>query len=209
MRPDTCLHVQLHWPDQHRSQHGNGRLVAKVTQRQTARDRVLEASLTLFVEHGVSGTSLQMIADRTGTSKSAVLSQFGSKEEIVIATVTPVFDDIARVVKIAESMTAPESQREVAATGLVELTVRHRHRAVLYFDPAVDSAMRSDPELYGLYDRLVATLSGPEGDLAAEVAAAMLVGGLFCGIVDPRLSDAPEDELHRIMLANAKRQLQI
>ncbi|SIH92395.1 TetR/AcrR family transcriptional regulator [Mycobacteroides abscessus] len=183
--------------------------MVKATQRQTARDRVLEASLALFVEHGVSGTSLQMIADRMGTSKSAVLSQFGSKEDIVIATVTPVFDDIARVVKIAESMTAPEAQREVIATGLVELTVRHRYRAVLYFDPAVDSAMRRDPELHGLYDKLVTILSGPDGDLAATVAAVMLVCGLFCGIADPRLSDAPEGELHRIMLANAKRHLQL
>jgi hypothetical protein len=34
--------------------------------RTAAQTRVLIAALDLFAEHGVSGTSLQMIADRTG-----------------------------------------------------------------------------------------------------------------------------------------------
>lgn len=33
------------------------------------RDRLLEAAQELFAEHGVSGTSLQMIADRLGVNE--------------------------------------------------------------------------------------------------------------------------------------------
>ncbi|YCU35587.1 hypothetical protein ACRYGU_23735 [Mycobacteroides abscessus] len=61
--------------------------------------------------------------------------------------------------------------------------------------------------IHYLIDKLVTILSGPDANLAATVAAVMLVCGLFCSIADPRLSDAPEDEFHRIMLANAKRHL--
>ena len=36
------------------------------------RERVLDASLELFAERGVAGTSLQMIAERLGLTKRAV-----------------------------------------------------------------------------------------------------------------------------------------
>ena len=53
--------------------------------RTAAQTRVLDAALKLIAEHGVSGTSLQMIADAMGVTKAAVYRQFKTKEEIVIA----------------------------------------------------------------------------------------------------------------------------
>ena len=40
--------------------------------RGQGRDRVVAAALELFSERGVSGTSLQMIADRLGVGKASV-----------------------------------------------------------------------------------------------------------------------------------------
>ncbi|WP_156765397.1 TetR/AcrR family transcriptional regulator, partial [Mycobacterium sp. 1245852.3] len=48
-----------------------------------ARTRVLDAALDLIANHGVSGTSLQMIADAVGITKAAVYHQFRTKEQIV------------------------------------------------------------------------------------------------------------------------------
>ena len=53
--------------------------------RTAAQTRILDAALDLFADHGVSGTSLQMIADAIGVTKAAVYHQFKTKEEIVIA----------------------------------------------------------------------------------------------------------------------------
>ena len=53
--------------------------------RTAAQIRVLDAALKLISERGVSGTSLQMIADEMGVTKAAVYRQFKTKEEIVIA----------------------------------------------------------------------------------------------------------------------------
>ena len=50
-----------------------------------AQKRVIAASLDLFGTHGVSGTSLQMIADAIGVTKAAVYHQFKSKDDVVIA----------------------------------------------------------------------------------------------------------------------------
>jgi AcrR family transcriptional regulator len=48
--------------------------------RTAAQTRVLDAALDLISEHGVSGTSLQMIADAVGVTKAAVYHQFKTKE---------------------------------------------------------------------------------------------------------------------------------
>ena len=41
-----------------------------------AQTRIIEAALVLFAEHGISGTSLQMIADAIGVTKAAVYHQY-------------------------------------------------------------------------------------------------------------------------------------
>ncbi|MGD1110405.1 MAG: helix-turn-helix domain-containing protein, partial [Mycobacterium sp.] len=57
----------------------------RVIQHSAARTRVLDAALNLFAAHGVSGTSLQMIADAVGITKAAIYHQFRTKDQIVIA----------------------------------------------------------------------------------------------------------------------------
>ena len=52
--------------------------------RSAAQTRILVAALDLFAEHGVSGTSLQMIADALGVTKAAVYHQFKTKDEIAL-----------------------------------------------------------------------------------------------------------------------------
>jgi AcrR family transcriptional regulator len=53
--------------------------------RSAPQTRILKVALDLFGEHGVSGTSLQMIADAVGVTKAAVYRQFKTKDEIIIA----------------------------------------------------------------------------------------------------------------------------
>ncbi|MGV0744124.1 TetR/AcrR family transcriptional regulator [Mycolicibacterium sp. XJ870] len=179
-----------------------------VAPRGFARERVLEAALALFAEHGVNGTSLQMIADRLGVSKAAVYYQFHSKDEIVLAVVQPVFDDIARLVRIAEVMSTPDAQREVAVSGMVELAVRHRRlTAVFHGDPATDSLVHSREELQDTIERLTTILLGPEPDTAGRIVIAMLSAGIYGSATDPELNDVDDAELHRVLLDCSQRLL--
>ena len=50
-----------------------------------AQARTVAASLELFAQRGVGGTSLQMIADAIGVTKAALFYQFKTKDEIVLA----------------------------------------------------------------------------------------------------------------------------
>src|SRR5262249_11719535 len=67
--------------------------------------RIIDAALGLFAEHGVRGTSLQMIADEIGVSKAAVYQQYNTKDEIVLAVAEVV------VTRLDAAATAAEADR--------------------------------------------------------------------------------------------------
>jgi len=183
--------------------------VAKaVAPRGFARERVLEAALSLFAEHGVNGTSLQMIADRLGVSKAAVYYQFHSKDEIVLAVIQPVFDDMMRLVRIAEAMSTPEARREAAVSGMVEMAVRHRRvTAVFHGDPVIDGLVHSRDELQDTIERLTGILLGPDPDVADRICMSVLAAGVYGSATDPTLNDVSDEELHRVLLDCAQRLL--
>lgn len=179
-----------------------------VAPRGFARERVLEAALSLFAEHGVNGTSLQMIADRLGVSKAAVYYQFHSKDEIVLAVIQPVFDDMMRLVRIAEAMSTPEARREAAVSGMVEMAVRHRRvTAVFHGDPVIDGLVHSRDELQDTIERLTGILLGPDPDAADRICMSVLAAGVYGSATDPTLNDVTDEELHRVLLDCAQRLL--
>ncbi|AWT51233.1 MULTISPECIES: TetR/AcrR family transcriptional regulator [Mycolicibacterium] len=183
-------------------------MAKSVAPRGFARERVLEAALKLFAEYGVHGTSLQMIADRLGVSKAAVYYQFHSKDEIVFAVVEPIFDDMRRLVKIAEAMSSPDARREAAVSGIVELAVRHRRvSAVFHGDPVIDNLVHTRDDLRGVVDRLKAILLGPDPDTSCRVMMSMLASGIFSSAMDPEIGDVPDEELHRVLLDCTQRLL--
>src|SRR5690349_1368503 len=113
-----------------------------------ARDRVIEAALELFGEYGVSGTSLQMIADRIGVTKAAVYHQFHTKEQIVLAVLAPALESLHRSIEEAERQQTAAGRRESMLTALVELAVGNRRiAAILRADPAAAELARSHPAL--------------------------------------------------------------
>ncbi|OBK71238.1 TetR/AcrR family transcriptional regulator [Mycobacterium sp. 1274761.0] len=174
--------------------------------RGPVRDRVLSAALELFAEHGVSGTSLQMIADRVGVAKASVYYQFHTKEDIVSALMNPVFDDIARLVKIAEAVGSVAARRDVAVSGLVELAVRNRDLTAVFFgDPAVDELIRARNEFAAAIDGLDALLTGPAPDDETRVATSIITAGIYGTAINPHLADVPDEELHRLLLETTQR----
>ncbi|WP_019971804.1 TetR/AcrR family transcriptional regulator [Mycobacterium sp. 141] len=179
-----------------------------VAPRGFARERVLEAALALFAEHGVNGTSLQMIADRLGVSKAAVYYQFHSKDEIVLAVVQPVFDDLSRLVRLAETMSTPDAQREVAVNGMVELAVRHRRvTAVFHGDPAIDNLVNSRADLGEIIEQLTVMLLGDDPDITTRIVISLLASGIYGSATDPKLSDVGDADLQQVLLDCTQRLL--
>ena len=183
-------------------------MAKSVLGRGTARARVLEAALTLFGEHGVGGTTLQMVADSIGVGKASVYYQFRSKEDIVAAAAQPMFDDIARVVTIAEAIEDTGTRREIAISGLIELCVRHRRwAAVLNGDPALDSLIESRADLTELIERFTDLLLGAGHGPAGRVIISMVTKGIHGAVTDRAVQDVGDDDLHQTLLAAAQQLL--
>ncbi|NUR79009.1 MAG: TetR/AcrR family transcriptional regulator [Dermatophilaceae bacterium] len=174
--------------------------------RGQGRRRVIDAAVELFAEQGVSGTSLQMIADHLGVTKAAVYYQFHAKEDIVLAVIESAVEDLAAFVATAEEQaladpTAPDSATLVALHGLVDLMINHRQVvAALMRDPEVERIMAAHENLNSLIDRLVALLLGPEPDLPRRVAVSVVGAGIAQAGIDPRLTDVDDDTLRRHLL---------
>ena len=66
-----------------------------------AKAKIVNAALDLFAEHGVGGTSLQMIADAIGVTKAAVYHQFNTKEEIVVAAAEAELSNVEAAIEAA------------------------------------------------------------------------------------------------------------
>jgi AcrR family transcriptional regulator len=181
-----------------------------VATRGFARERTLEAALDLFSGHGVSGTSLQMIADRLGVTKAAVYYQFHSKDDIALAVVKPVFDDIEHLLRIAETLPTAETRRNVAMSGMVELIIRHRRvSSVFYGDPTVHHLLEGHDEYRRIGDRLADVLLGPHPETALRVAISMLSAGIHGCVTDPLIADLDDAELQTILLDLTKKCLEV
>jgi AcrR family transcriptional regulator len=149
----------------------------------------------------VHGTSLQMIADRVGVSKAAVYYQFQSKEGIALEVIRPSIEDIARVIRIVDALPDPQQRRAVAVSGLVEMVVRHRRLAVMFYgDPAIDQLVMTEPEFKAVADRLRELLEGPDRNDVDRIAFSVFCSGVGRAAADPELADIDDANLHRALL---------
>lgn len=173
--------------------------------RGAARDRVVEVAVELFAEHGVQDTSLQMIADRIGVGKAAVYYQFPSKDEIVLAVLRPVFDDLAHLIDHAESLPHNESQREAAIEGLVDLMIRQRSASFPFRrDRYIDHLIAGHAELEDIAGRFHALLLGPDHDDATRVSLTVAITGIYYCATDSMLDDIPAPQLRTLLIGYFK-----
>src|SRR5262245_28179087 len=94
-----------------------------------AQTRIIVAALALFAEHGISGTSLQMIADAIGVTKAAVYHQYNTKDEIILAVAEIVLARLEAAVTAAEAERSRSRARELLIAEMIALAVERRRMA--------------------------------------------------------------------------------
>lgn len=173
--------------------------------RGQGRVRVIDAAMDLFAEHGVSGTSLQMIAEHLGVTKAAVYYQFHAKEDIVLAVLESALAEMADFLTEAEGAATARERSDRALVGLVDLMMRHRQAmATMLRDPEAGRIVESHPAFRSLSDRLAALLLGPHPDTRQRVAVSLVGSGLAQAGIDPHLVDLEDEQLRGEMLAVAR-----
>ncbi len=184
-----------------------GRLPA--VQRSAAQQRILDAALTLIADHGVGGTSLQMIADAVGVTKAAVYHQFRTKEEIVIALTERELGRLDDALVAAEAEASPPRAREVLLTRVIDMAIeRRRAAATLQFDPVVIRLLADHFPFQQFLTRLYGVLLG-DADDQSRVSAAMLAGAIGTAVTHPLVADIDDDELRTQLLLLTRRLLEL
>lgn len=168
--------------------------------------RVMDAAMKLIADHGVGGTSLQMIADAIGVTKAAVYHQFKTKEQIVIALTERELGGLEEALEAAEAEDHLSRARELLLDRVIDLTVERRGVAsTLQFDPVVVRLLGNQEPFLQFIQRLYRVLVGDAGD-DSRVLAAMMSGAIANGVVHPLVGDI-DDETLRCQLRRITRRL--
>jgi len=171
-----------------------------------AKTRIVDAAVALFAEHGVGGTSLQMIADAIGVTKAAVYHQFKTKDEIVLAVAEAELARLEAVLDVAETAPTPEQARDALVGGIVDLAVERRHMEnTLLGDPVLVRFFAHHEPFRRLMDRLYGLLMGGDTGSDARLPAAMLTAAIGGAVMHPLVADLDDDTLRAELLRLARR----
>ena len=154
--------------------------------RTAAQTRILVAALDLFADHGVSGTSLQMIADALGVTKAAVYHQFKTKDEIIIAVAEMQLGRLEEALEDAEAADDRPQARELLLNRVIEMAVEQRRMVgVMQSDPVIIRFLAEHRSFQIFLERLYAALIGDDTGPETLVQAAMLSGAIGSAVKHP------------------------
>ena len=175
-----------------------------------AQARIVDAALDLFAEHGVGGTSLQMIADAIGVTKAAVYHQFKTKDEIVLAVAEAELARLASAIDAAEAEPSRARAREVLVARIVDLAVeRRRMESTLLGDPVIVRFFAHHEPYRQVMHRLYRLLMGDDAGPDARVPAAMLTAAIGGAVMHPIVADLDDETLRAQLLRLARRFLDL
>lgn len=186
-----------------------GRLLGGV-RRTPAQSRILAAALDLFADHGVSGTSLQMIADAVGVTKAAVYHKFKTKEEIVIAVAEMELGTLEDALEAAEAQADSFAARKVLLTEVVGMAVeRRRWVSALQNDPVMVRLLGEHEPFRKLITRLYAILLDEPDDTEARISAALFSGAIAGTVINPLVDDIDDETLRSVLIHLTARMLKL
>jgi len=175
-----------------------------------AKTRIISAALDLFAEHGVGGTSLQMIADAIGVTKAAVYHQFKTKDEIIIVAAEAELARLRAAVDAAEAEPDRERAREVLLTRVIDLAVeRRRMESTLLGDPVIIRFFAHHEPFRQVMVRLYHLLMGEDAGPEPRGPAAMLMAAIGGAVMHPLVVDLDDETIRSQLLHLARRFLDL
>jgi AcrR family transcriptional regulator len=178
--------------------------------RSPAQRRILAATLDLIAEHGVGGTSLQMIADAVGVTKAAVYHQFKAKDEIVIAVTESELSRLQDALVAAEAEQSRSQARKLLLHEVIGMAVdRRRWIATLQYDPVIVRLLGEHEPFRQFMIRLYGVLLDADDDVEARVSAAVLSAAIAGSVANPLVNDVDDDTLRSALLHLTHRMLDL
>jgi AcrR family transcriptional regulator len=174
---------------------------AKSTRPRDTRARIISAARQLFSEHGVAGTSMQMIADAVGVTKGALYFQFDSKDAIVIAVAEEPLNKLGAAVEAARTDPSPMRARERLLVTIVELSIDHRDLITkIHGDPIMARYVAEHEHYQAMLRETYQLLTGDHPTPRTKVRAAAVASGLASTAVHSLAADLDDDTLRVYLL---------
>lgn len=171
------------------------------------RQRLIEVAVELFGRYSVAGTSLQMISDELGLTKSAIYHHFRTRDELLSAVVEPVVAELAALVAYAEAHRGVRARADAMLTGYAGLAVSHRDLLpVLTGDPSVAELLRTRPEWGEVVRRQADLFAAPTPGDGGRVRAALVMSGIAAAVGVP-YEDIRDNELRDELVSAGRRTL--
>lgn len=172
--------------------------------------RIVPAALDLFAEHGVGGTSLQMIADAIGVTKAAVYHQFKTKEAIILAVAEVELSRLQAAVDAAEAEPDRDRGRETLLRQVIDTAIaRRRWVSVLQGDPVIVRLLGEHEPFAHLMTRVYALLIGEEAGPEVAVRTAILAAAVGGAVVHPLVAHLDDDTLRAELITVTRRLFQL
>ncbi len=163
--------------------------------------RIVAAALDLFAEHGVNGSSLQMIADAIGVTKAAVYHQFPTKESIVVAAVEVELESLDAALDAAEAGGPGRGALDILLTQVIDLAVSRRSMVrTLQHDPVVIQLFEHHEPFQRFIDRLCRVLLDGDAHPRGRVRAAMIASAIGGAVTHPLVADLDDTTLRTELL---------
>jgi len=173
-----------------------------------AQTRIIEAALVLFAEHGIGGTSLQMIADAIGVTKAAVYHQYNTKDEIILAVAQIVLARLEAAVTVAEVERSRSRARELLIAEMIDLAVERRRMAgILQRDPVMLRFLENHAPFRRVMARVNRLLMGGASNPQARVQAATLAAAIAGAVIHPLVLDLDDESLRSRLLTQVRKLL--
>lgn len=171
------------------------------------RQRLIDVAIELFKQHSVAGTSLQMISDELGLTKSAIYHHFRTRDELLTAVMEPVVAEVSALVDAAEARSGARARAEHLLVGYAALAASRRELIpLLTGDPGVVALLRVRTDWWAVVDRQMAVFAAVEPGLAGRVRAALVMSGIASAAgVD--FGGVDEAELREALIAAGRRTL--
>jgi AcrR family transcriptional regulator len=165
--------------------------------------RTINAALELFAEHGVSGTSLQMIAAVLGVTKAAIYHQFKSKDALVIAVAEVGLATLETALDLAEAEPDRDRGRTVLLEQVIDLAVaRRRWVSAIQGDPVMIRLLGTHEPFVDLMTRVYSLLLGEDVGPRSRMRTALVSAAIGAALVHPIVADLDDrtlrDELRAI-----------
>lgn len=170
-----------------------------------AQSRILDAALELIADHGVSGTSLQMIADVIGITKAGVYRQYNAKDDLVLALVERQLGKLEDALIVVELSDRAPRAREMLLMTVIDLAVEERRvSSALQFDPIIARVLTEHPPFRDFIERLYCAMVDQAND-EGRLAAAMMTGAISVAVAHPLSTDMEDDTLRSVLLKYLRR----